>query len=169
MSHPPPRSGGKPGKAPGGPAKHTPIPTEWRIELPEGGAMSDADFGGCRSIEAGYARGPVLGQGTYGEVRIRQDSSTGPASCLMLCHSIAHFTAPPAVEPLGLYLPGKPSPAVALQASSSPTPPCPTLSCTSPAGRSTWLMICAPRRRLLPRRSRWTMRRRVSPSQPSER
>ena len=60
MSGNPPRAGK--------PQKHTPIPTEWRIELPEHGAGNDSEFGGCRSIEAGYRRGDVLGQGTYGEV-----------------------------------------------------------------------------------------------------
>lgn len=71
----PPRSGGTK------PAKHTAIPTEWRIELPERGAQADAEFGGCRSIEAGYVRGPVLGQGTYGEVRLPRR----PRLHLVLC------------------------------------------------------------------------------------
>ncbi|KAL4442464.1 hypothetical protein ABPG77_005048 [Micractinium sp. CCAP 211/92] len=66
----PPRSGGAK------PARHTPIPTEWRIELPERGAQADAEFGGCRSIESGYVRGPVLGQGTYGEVYLATDLQT---------------------------------------------------------------------------------------------
>ena len=67
MSGHPPRSG--PVGKPAGPSKNTALPTEWRIELPESGAAGDAEFGGCRSIEAGYNRGQVLGQGTYGEVR----------------------------------------------------------------------------------------------------
>jgi hypothetical protein len=58
----PPRSGGPK------PAKHAALPTEWRIELPESGRQLGAEFGGCRSIEAGYNRHQVLGQGTYGEV-----------------------------------------------------------------------------------------------------
>ena len=56
----------------GGPGKFSSIPTEWRLELPESGATPDVEFGGCRSIESGYHRGNVLGQGTYGEVRRRR-------------------------------------------------------------------------------------------------
>lgn len=76
-----PRSGkpptGGPTKHTPVPTKHAPIPTEWRIELPEAGedrprGGGDAEFGGCRSIDAGYKRGPVLGQGTYGEVSWQQ-------------------------------------------------------------------------------------------------
>lgn len=44
------------------------IPEEWKIELPDQGQASDSQFGGCRSIESGYQRQFVLGQGTYGEV-----------------------------------------------------------------------------------------------------
>lgn len=71
----PPRHPTKPPA--GGPGKFSSIPTEWRLELPEAGATPDAEFGGCRSIEAGYHRGHVLGQGTYGEVRRRSP----PAAC----------------------------------------------------------------------------------------
>ena len=46
------------------------LPDEWKIELPERGTV-DSEFGGCRAIEAGYERGEVLGQGTYGEVSWR--------------------------------------------------------------------------------------------------
>ncbi|PSC69315.1 cyclin-dependent kinase C-2-like isoform A [Micractinium conductrix] len=74
MSHLPPRQGGGKGS---GPAKHTPIPTEWRIELPGEGVGYDTEFGGCRSIDVGYNRGPVLGQGTYGEVFLAHDKRTG--------------------------------------------------------------------------------------------
>ena len=56
----------------GGPGKFSAIPTEWRLELPDTGATPDTEFGGCRSIESGYHRGIVLGQGTYGEVRRRR-------------------------------------------------------------------------------------------------
>lgn len=55
------------GKAP--PLKHVPVPSEWKVELPGHGATDDREFGGCRSIEAGYDRREVLGVGTYGEVR----------------------------------------------------------------------------------------------------
>lgn len=74
----PPRSGGPK------PAKHSSLPTEWRIELPDSGRHLDAEFGGCRSIEAGYIRGQVLGQGTYGEVRGRRAG---------LAISVAHWAA----------------------------------------------------------------------------
>ncbi|KAI7837692.1 hypothetical protein COHA_008485 [Chlorella ohadii] len=67
----PPRHPTKPPA--GGPGKFSSIPTEWRLELPEAGATPDAEFGGCRSIEAGYHRGHVLGQGTYGEVYLATD------------------------------------------------------------------------------------------------
>lgn len=73
--HPPRASGTK------GPKQTQEIPTEWRIELPESGANADSEFGGCRSIEAGYDRGPVLGQGTYGEVR--QGTCAGWATCIL--------------------------------------------------------------------------------------
>lgn len=69
--HPPRASGTK------GPKQTQEIPTEWRIELPESGANADSEFGGCRSIEAGYDRGPVLGQGTYGEVYLATDLAKG--------------------------------------------------------------------------------------------
>ena len=70
MSAQAPRHPAKPPAA--GPVKFQAIPTEWRLELPEAGATPDAEFGGCRSIESGYHRGNVLGQGTYGEVRRRR-------------------------------------------------------------------------------------------------
>lgn len=56
------------------------IPAEWKVELPEEGNRGDADFGGCRSIEAGYQREFVLGQGTYGEVRGRSRGSVWAAA-----------------------------------------------------------------------------------------
>lgn len=92
-----PRGAGKPpggpGKPAGGPSKHPPIPTEWRIELPDSGAHKDTEFGGCRAIEAGYQRGPVLGQGTYGEVSPRRRAAAGrrllPAAALRASNSAA--------------------------------------------------------------------------------
>ncbi|KAL6766227.1 CDKC1 [Auxenochlorella protothecoides x Auxenochlorella symbiontica] len=53
------------------------IPAEWKVELPEEGNRGDSIFGGCRSIEAGYQREFVLGQGTYGEVYRAVDRATG--------------------------------------------------------------------------------------------
>ncbi|KAL3141213.1 hypothetical protein ABBQ38_003552 [Trebouxia sp. C0009 RCD-2024] len=45
----------------------TPGPAKWKVELPNV-ADSDATFGGCRSIEKCYDKGPQIGEGTYGEV-----------------------------------------------------------------------------------------------------
>lgn len=45
----------------------TPGPTKWKVELPNV-ADSDDTFGGCRSIEKCYDKGPQIGEGTYGEV-----------------------------------------------------------------------------------------------------
>ena len=41
--------------------------TKWKVELPSV-AESDSIFGGCRSIEKYYDKGPQIGEGTYGEV-----------------------------------------------------------------------------------------------------
>lgn len=81
---PPPESGGG-GRPPAGPSKHATIPTEWRIELPEGGTSQDGEFGGCGRLEAGYERGPKLGEGNYGEVR-RRCRSRG-AAAWRPCHA----------------------------------------------------------------------------------
>ena len=56
------------------------VPEEWNIELPGRGAdrfAQDAFFGGCRSIEKGYAKGEVLGHGTYGEVSVSDGGCGG--------------------------------------------------------------------------------------------
>lgn len=45
----------------------TPGPAKWKVELPNV-AESDDTFGGCRSIEKCYDKGPQIGEGTYGEV-----------------------------------------------------------------------------------------------------
>ena len=45
----------------------TPGPAKWKVELPNV-ADSDDTFGGCRSIEKCYDKGPQIGEGTYGEV-----------------------------------------------------------------------------------------------------
>lgn len=55
------------------------IPSEWKVELPEYGAAYDDTLSGCRSIEDGYERQSVLGQGTYGEVM--RDARDRGGSC----------------------------------------------------------------------------------------
>ena len=45
----------------------TPGPSKWKVELPNVADSADT-FGGCRSIEKCYDKGPQIGEGTYGEV-----------------------------------------------------------------------------------------------------
>ena len=154
----PPRSGGAK------PARHTAIPTEWRIELPERGAQADAEFGGCRSIESGYVRGPVLGQGTYGEVRsvlpaLMASMGTYSSGCTF-GNALGKHAAACGCE-VERRAPARPPARIPYTAY-----PC----CLLPGPiRSTSPPTCKPRRRWLPKRSRWTTRRRASPSQPSAR
>lgn len=155
------------GKPPGGPVKHPSIPAEWRIELPTSGRHTDSEFGGCRSIEAGYDRGPVLGQGTYGEVRRALVwLLAGLRSCL---RAVDINTSPRAASEALPGLPPEPPPepralAVALRFAR-------LFSLPSLASfpRSSWPLTCATATRWRPRRSRWTTRRRGSPSPPSAR
>lgn len=51
------------------PPTHKVVPSEWKIELPKQGSVDDRLFGGCRSIEVGYEKKGMVGEGTYGEVR----------------------------------------------------------------------------------------------------
>jgi hypothetical protein len=58
------------------------IPSEWKIELPKAGCIDDRLFGGCRSIEVGYEKKAMVGEGTYGEVSLlagmcKQKSAAG--------------------------------------------------------------------------------------------
>ncbi|KDD74762.1 protein kinase, partial [Helicosporidium sp. ATCC 50920] len=66
-----------PSRPSGRQAKPPPIPEEWKIELPDQGATLGGQPMGCRSIESGYQRQFVLGQGTYGEVYRAIDLETG--------------------------------------------------------------------------------------------
>ena len=68
MSAPQPQ--GKPAAGHGRPPQHKVVPSEWKIELPKAGCVDDRMFGGCRSIEVGYKKEGMVGEGTYGEVRL---------------------------------------------------------------------------------------------------
>lgn len=61
-------------RPPGGATKV--VPSEWKIELPKQGASDDSLFGGCRSIEVGYEKQALVGEGTYGEVNTSSSHAT---------------------------------------------------------------------------------------------
>ena len=160
MAGVPPRSGSG--------TKYPSIPTEWRIELPESGDHRggvEGGFGGCRSIETGYTRGHVLGQGTYGEVSRSPPAALPavppppppPAGGIETCPEVQRHTALAAPPPL---------PRLSAHAVTSPAARGVPLS---PRCRCTWCKTRRPRRAWRPRRSRWTTSVRASPSPPSER
>ena len=125
--------------------KFPPIPVEWKVELPDEGYRGSNAIGGCRSIEEGYDRQGVLGQGTYGEVRLSSMERGCRAQWVCGVLRARCWAVPRGISE---------SPCI-LQTTTEPH----LLRCTK---RLTW----RPTRLWPRRRSRWTMKRRVSPSRP---